>query len=106
LCHFFPIQVHYLRVYTEAGATLDDSFFDNCFDLARQLKKRSFLGPFSVHKKVEISISRTKSGKQLCSINVLFDFFPTRYWSKLTLVEHNCCPDLVRQMLISTFNFF
>ncbi len=84
----------------------NNSFFDNCFDLVLQLKNRSFLGPFSVHKKVEISISRTKSGQQLCSINVLFDFFPTLYWSKLTLVEHNCCPDLVQLMLISTFNFF
>jgi hypothetical protein len=60
----------------EAGATLDNSFFDNYFDLVQQLKNRSFLGSFSVHK-VEISISLTKSGQKLCSINVLFDFFPT-----------------------------
>jgi hypothetical protein len=53
----------------------DNSFFDNCIDLVRQLKNRSFLGSFSVHKKVEIGISRTKLGQQLCSINVLFDFF-------------------------------
>ena len=62
--------------YFEAGATLDNSFFDNYFDIVQQLKNRSFLGSFSVHK-VEISISRTNSGQQLCLINVLFDFFPT-----------------------------
>ncbi len=59
----------------EEGATFDNSFFDNCFDLVRQLMNRSFLGPFSVHK-VEFSISRTNSGQQLCLIIVLFDFFP------------------------------
>jgi hypothetical protein len=63
-------------ILTKAGATFDNSFFDNCFDLVQQLKNRSFLGPFSVHK-VKISISRTNSGQQLYSINVLFDFFLT-----------------------------
>ncbi len=93
-------------ILTKAGVTFDNSFFGNCFDLVWQLKKRSFLGPFSLHKKVEISISRIKSGEQLCWTNVLCNFFPTWYWSKLTLVKHNCCPDLVRLVLILTFNFF
>ncbi len=87
----------------EAGATIDNSFFDNCLDLVRQLKNRLFLGTFTVHKKVEITINRTKPGQQLCSINVLFDFFPTGYWSNKTLIERNCCPGLVRLIVISIF---
>ena len=43
----------------EAGATFDNSFFDNCFVFLRQLKNRSFLDTFTVHKKVEIAINRT-----------------------------------------------
>ncbi len=31
---------------------------------------------FLVHKKVAIRINRTKSGQQLCSINVLFNQYP------------------------------
>ncbi len=38
-----------VRVLTEAGVTFDNSFFDNYFDLVRQLKNRSFLGPVFVH---------------------------------------------------------
>ena len=34
---------------TEAGATFDNSFFDNCFVFLRQLKNRSFLAPVFVH---------------------------------------------------------
>ena len=30
--------------YVEAGATFDNSFFDNCFIFLRQFKNRSFLG--------------------------------------------------------------
>ena len=90
----------------EAGVTFDNYFFNNCFDLVQQLKNRLFLGPFLVNKKVVISISRTKSGQQLCLINVLFNFFPTEYWLNKTLIEHNCCPDLVPFILISTFYFF
>ena len=33
----------------EAGGTFDNSFFDNYFDLVRQLKNRLFLGPVFVH---------------------------------------------------------
>ena len=53
--------------------------------------------------KVEISICRTKSGQQLCSTNVNFDQYRVGKKSNKTLIEHNCCPDLVRLMLISTF---
>jgi hypothetical protein len=90
----------------EAGVTFNNSFFDTSFVLVGQLKNRSFLGPFLYMSLVEIRINGTKSGQQLCLINVLFDFFPTGYWSNKTLVEHNCCPDLVRLILISTFYFF
>jgi hypothetical protein len=67
----------------------DNSFFDNCFDLVQQLKNRSFLGPFSVYKKVEITINQTLFLSKLCSIYVLFNFFSTGYWSNKTLIEHN-----------------
>jgi hypothetical protein len=86
--------------------TFDNFFFNNSFDLVRQWKNRSFLGIFSVHKKVKISISQTKFVSKFCLINVLFDFFPTWYWSNKTLIEHNLDTDLVRLILISTFNFF
>ncbi len=33
----------------EAGATFDNSFFDNYFDFLRQLKKWVVLGPVFVH---------------------------------------------------------
>ncbi len=33
----------------EAGATFNNSFFDNYFDFLRQLKNGSFLGPVFVH---------------------------------------------------------
>jgi hypothetical protein len=63
--------IHIKNVPTfEAGATFDNSFFDNCLDLVQQLKNRLFLGTFTVHKKVEITINRTKPGQQLCLINV------------------------------------
>ena len=45
--------------------------------------------------KVEISISRTKSGQQLCSTNVNFDQYHVGKKLNKTLLEHNCCPDLV-----------
>ncbi len=44
----------------EAGVTFDNSFFDNCFVFLRQCKDRSFLGSFTVHKKVEIRINRSQ----------------------------------------------
>ncbi len=69
----------------EAGATFDNSFFNNCFGFLRQFKNRSFLGIFTVHKKVKIRINRSKTGQHLTLINVLFDFFPTLYWSKKTV---------------------
>jgi hypothetical protein len=50
----------------------DNSFFDSCFDLVQQLKNRPFLGPFSEHKKVEISISRTKSYSTQYRIQIFF----------------------------------
>ncbi len=42
----------------EAGATFDNSFFDNCFGFLRQCKDRSFLGTFTVHKKGFLSRSQ------------------------------------------------
>jgi hypothetical protein len=51
---------------------------------------------------VENSISRTKSGQQLCSTNVNFDQYHVGKKLNKTLIEHNCCPGLVRLMLIST----
>ncbi len=53
--------------------------------------------------KVEISMSWTKSGQQLCSTNVNFDQYHVLKKSNKTLNKHNCFPDLVRLMLISTF---
>ena len=75
--------------HTKAGAMFDNSFFVNCFELVQQCKNRSFYLLILLHKKVEIRINRTQS-------------FP---WSKLTLVKHKCCLNLVRFILISTFNF-
>jgi hypothetical protein len=86
---------------TKAGVTFDNSFFDNSFVFLRQCKDRSFLGTFTVHKKVKIRINRSKTGQHLTSINV----FPTLYWSKKTLIEVKCCPVLLRLILISTSNF-
>jgi hypothetical protein len=40
---------------------------------------------------------------KFCLINVLFDFFPTWYWSNKTLIEHNLDTDLVRLIVILTF---
>ncbi len=37
---------------SEAGATFDNSFFDNSFLFPRQFKNRSFLDPVFVHVKV------------------------------------------------------
>ncbi len=91
--------------HTEAGVTFDNSFFNNSFVFLRQCKDRSFLGTFTVHKKVEIRINQSKTGQHLTSINVFFDFFPTLYWSKKTLNEVKCCPVLLRLILISTSNF-
>jgi hypothetical protein len=45
--------------------------------------------------KVEISISQTKSGQQLCLTNVNFDQYHVGKKSNKTVIEHNCCPDLV-----------
>ena len=36
-------------VKTEAGATFDNSLFDNSFGFLRQFKNRSFLDPVFVH---------------------------------------------------------
>ena len=36
-------------VLNEAGATFDNSFFDNSFGFLRQFKNRSFLDPVFVH---------------------------------------------------------
>jgi hypothetical protein len=55
----------------------DNSLFDNSFGFFRQLKNRSFLGPFFVHVTGNL---KTK----LCWINVLFNFFPY-----MILVEQN-----------------
>ena len=37
------------EIKTEAGATFDNSFFDNSFGFLRQFKNRSFLDPVFVH---------------------------------------------------------
>ncbi len=42
----------------QAGVTFDNSFFDNSFVFLRQFKNMSFLGIFTVHKKVEIRINQ------------------------------------------------
>ena len=39
----------YCWLQFEAGATFDNSFFDNYFDFLRQLKNGSFLDPVFVH---------------------------------------------------------
>jgi hypothetical protein len=41
--------LNYLWLLTEAGATFDNSFFDNSFGFLRQFKNRSFLDPVFVH---------------------------------------------------------
>ena len=87
---------------SEAGATFDNSFFDNCFGFHRQFKNRSFLGIFTVHKKVEIRINRSKTGQHLTSINVFFDQYNVGKKSKKTLIEVKCCPVLLRLILTST----
>ena len=40
---------------------------------------------------------------KLCSINVLFDFFPTWYWSNKTKIEHNLNTRLC--LIDSNFDF-
>jgi hypothetical protein len=88
------------RLYEfEAGGTVDNSFFDNCFELFRQCKNRSFYLLILLHKKSKLDLIELNQE----NIYVRLMKFP---WSKLTLVEHKCCPDLVRLILISTFNFF
>jgi hypothetical protein len=39
----------FLYIFSEAGATFDNSFFDNSFGFLRQFKNRSFLDPVFVH---------------------------------------------------------
>jgi hypothetical protein len=53
--------------------------------------------------KVKISNSQTKSGQQLCSTNVNFDQYHVGKKLNKTIIEQNCCPDLVQLMLILTF---
>ena len=43
--------------FNKAGVTFNNSFFDNYFDLVRQLKNRSFLGPVFVHVTGQIRIN-------------------------------------------------
>ncbi len=43
---FYKIK---FAINSEAGATFDNSFFDNYFDFLRQFKNGSFLGPVFVH---------------------------------------------------------
>ncbi len=42
-------QLQFGQSWFEAGATFDNSFFDNYFDFLRQFKNGSFLGPVFVH---------------------------------------------------------
>jgi hypothetical protein len=58
----------------EAGATFDNSFFDNSFGFLRQFKNRSFLDPVFVHA-----------------------------MSKSELIEVKCCPVYLRLILSLTF---
>ncbi len=58
---------------SEAGATFNNSFFDNSFIFLRQFKNRSFLDPVFVFL-VEVRINRSKTGQHLTSINSDFDF--------------------------------
>ncbi len=45
--------------FTDTGGMFDNVLFDNSFGFVRQFKNRSFLGSFTVHKKVEIGINQT-----------------------------------------------
>ncbi len=51
-------------------------------------------------------VNGTKSGQQLCSINVLFDQYPVGKKLNKTLIKHNCSPDSVRLILISTSDMY
>ncbi len=57
---------------SEAGATFNNSFFDNCFGFLRQFKNRLFLDPVFVHV----------TGRSQNSFS----------WSKSELIEVKCCP--------------
>ena len=47
----FKAKMHLLiqAAESEAGATFDNCFFDNCFGFLQQCKNRSFLGSVFVH---------------------------------------------------------
>jgi hypothetical protein len=47
--NIITVAVFVVDVIYEAGATFDNSFFDNSFVFLRQLKNGSFLGPVFVH---------------------------------------------------------
>ncbi len=48
-CILEPRKIMPLVIVSEAGATFDNSFFDNSFGFLRQFKNRSFLDPVFVH---------------------------------------------------------
>ena len=51
-------------------------------------------------------INGTKSGQQLCSINVLLNQYSVGKKSNKTLIKHNCFPDLVPLILILTSDMY
>ncbi len=74
------LRTHGRVIGNEAGATFDNSFFDNSFVFLRQFKNRSFLGSVFVHVTgrvflVEVRINQSKTGQHLTSINSDFDFW-------------------------------
>ena len=46
--HYLNLTLNTFSI-SEAGATFDNSFFDNSFGFLRQFKNRSFLDPVFVH---------------------------------------------------------
>ncbi len=96
--------LHLIEGAVEAGVTFDNSFFDNCFVFLRQCKDRSYLGTFTLHKKVEIRINRSQILSCFTSINVFFDFFPTLYWSKENINRSKTGEDLTS--INSYFDFW
>jgi hypothetical protein len=69
---------------SEAGVMFDNSFLDNSFDLVEQWKNGSFLGIFSVHKKlklalVELNLRLNFVGLMFCSTFFLNDTGQTKH---------------------------
>ncbi len=69
---------------SKAGATFDNSFFDNCFDLVQQLNNRLFLEPFSVHKKSKLALVELNQDNNYCMRPKNLDFFFNCLSNKIT----------------------